>query len=88
MLPSWCATPQQEKECVHLPPQSSATIEMLTEFVIVIAVMATTREYWEKHRYLIDPHTAVCLAAAKLVNFPRPGTVRDPFRPKLELRVI
>ena len=39
--------------------------------------MATTREYWGKHRYLIDPHTAVCLAAAKIADFPRPGTVRN-----------
>ena len=75
---------RSKRKNVHLTPRSSATIETLTEFLIChFAVMATTREYWEKHRYLIDPHTAVCLAAAKLVNFPRPGTVRDPFRPIL-----
>jgi hypothetical protein len=38
--------------------------------------MATTRAYWEKHSYLIDPHTAVCLAAAEVAGLPRPGTVR------------
>ena len=38
--------------------------------------MATTRAYWDNHRYLIDPHTAVCLAAADIAGLPRPGTVR------------
>jgi hypothetical protein len=43
-------------------------------------VMATTRAHWEEHRYLVDPHTAVCLAAADALDLPRPGTARTAQR--------
>jgi threonine synthase len=45
-------------------------------FVSAATVMATTRAHWEEHRYLVDPHTAVCLAAADALDLPRPGTAR------------
>eukprot|EP01043_Picozoa_sp_COSAG02_P061307 COSAG02_NODE_8213_length_2655_cov_3.093897_1_plen_129_part_00 len=51
--------------------------------------MATTRAYWDNYRYLIDPHTAVCLAAADIAGLPRPGTVRTrkSFSPSCVLRL-
>lgn len=38
-------------------------------------MVSTTRAYWAAHGYLLDPHTAVCLAAAKAIGASVPGTV-------------
>ena len=36
---------------------------------------ATTLEHWQKYGYVIDPHTAVAIAAATGTGMPSPGTV-------------
>jgi threonine synthase len=36
---------------------------------------ATTLAHWEQYSYVIDPHTAVCIAAAAGTGMPNPGTV-------------
>ena len=33
-------------------------------------MLATIRTYWKDHSYLLDPHSAVCLAAAAALEFP------------------